>query len=262
VDIVVLVKQVPDTESIIQIGEDGVSINTDDIKWVMNPYDELAVEAALQIKESQGGTITILSMGPDKTVETIRTALAMGADKGIHISDPSAEGSDALSRAKLLSEAIKTISFDLVIAGMRAVDEDNYLVGSAVAEYLDIPQISQVTKVVVQDQTVTCHRIIEGATLVTKTPLPVLFTTQRGLNEPRYASLPGIMKAKKKPIDTLSLSDLGISPETVGMAGRKINISALNFPPDREPVKMIDGENASEIASKLVKILHEEVKVI
>jgi electron transfer flavoprotein beta subunit len=262
VDIVVLVKQVPDTESIIQIGEDGVSINTDDIKWVMNPYDELAVEAALQIKESQGGTITILSMGPDKTVETIRTALAMGADKGIHITDPSAEGSDALSRAKLLAEAIKTIPFDLVIAGMRAVDEDNYLVGSAVAEFLDIPQISQATKVAVEDQTITCHRVIEGGTLVTKTPLPVLFTTQRGLNEPRYASLPGIMKAKRKPIDTLGLSDLGISPDTVGQAGRKIKISALNFPSDREPVKMIDGENASDIASNLVKILHEEVKVI
>jgi electron transfer flavoprotein beta subunit len=262
VETIVLIKQVPDTESIIQIGEDGVSIRTDDIKWVMNPYDELAVEAALQIREAQGGTITILSMGPDKTVEAIRTALAMGADKGIHINDPAARGSDALSRAKILAAAIKTMPFDLVIAGMRAVDEDNYQVGSAVAEYLGIPQITQVTKVVLENDTLKCHRVIEGATVVVETPLPALFSTQRGLNEPRYASLPGIMKAKKKPVDTPSLADLGIAPESVGRAGRKVKVSALRFPPEREPVKMIEGGNAVEIASKLAAVLHEDIKVI
>jgi len=262
VEIVVLVKQVPDTESIIQIGEDNVSIKTDDIKWVMNPYDELAVEAALQIKEAQGGTVTILSMGPDKTVEVIRTALAMGADTGVHINDPATVGSDALSRAKLLAAAIKARPFDLVIAGMRAVDEDNYQVGAAVAEYLDIPQFTQVTKVVVENDTIKCHQVVEGATVVAEASLPALFTTQRGLNEPRYASLPGIMKAKKKPIETLTLADLDVSPETVGPAGRKINVTALRFPPEREPVKMIDGENAADIASKLATVLHEEIKVI
>ncbi len=261
-EIVVLIKQVPDTESIIQIGEDNVSIKTDDIKWVMNPYDELAVEAALQIKEARGGTITILSMGPDKTVEAIRTALAMGADKGVHINDPAAVGSDALSRGKVLAAAIKGKPFDLIIAGMRAVDEDNYQVGAAVAEYLDIPQFTQVTKVIVENDTIKCHQVVEGATVVAEAPLPVLFTTQRGLNEPRYASLPGIMKAKKKPIETLGLADLGISPETVGPSGRKVNVSALRFPPEREPVKMIDGENATDIAIKLAAVLHEDIKVI
>ncbi len=261
-DVVVLVKQVPDTESLIQIEGDGVSIKTDDIKWVMNPYDDLAVEAALQIKEAKGGTITILSLGPEKTVETIRTALAMGADKGVHIFDPAADGSDALSKGKLLAAALKTLPFDLVIAGMRAVDEDNYQVGSAVAEFLDIPQISQVTKVAVEDQSIKCHRAIEGGTVVVETALPALFTTQRGLNQPRYASLPGIMKAKKKPIDTLSLADLGIDPETVGPAGRKVKVAVLNFPPDRKTVKMVDGGNPGEMAAKLVKILHEDVKAI
>ena len=261
-DVVVLVKQVPDTESLIMIEKDGVSIKTDDIKWVMNPYDELAVEAALQIREAKGGTVTILSLGPEKTVETIRTALAMGADKGIHISDPAANGSDALSKGKILATALKTGPYDLIIGGMRAVDEDNYQVGSAVAEYLDIPQISQVTKVVVEDHTIKCHRAIEGGTVVIEAALPALFTTQRGLNEPRYASLPGIMKAKKKPIDTLSLADLGIDPETVGPAGRKVKVAALNFPPERKTVKMINGESAGEMAVKLVKILHEDVKVI
>ena len=261
-DVVVLVKQVPDTESLIMIEEDGVSIKTDDIKWVMNPYDELAVEAALQIREVRGGTVTILSLGPEKTVETIRTALAMGADKGVHISDPAANGSDALSKGKILAAALKTRPFDLIIAGMRAVDEDNYQVGSAVAEYLDIPQISQVTKVVVEDQTVKCHRAIEGGTMVIEAALPALFTTQRGLNEPRYASLPGIMKAKKKPIDTLSLAELGIDPETVGRVGRKVKVASLKFPHKRDSVKMIKGESPGEMAADLVKVLREDVKVI
>ena len=124
-DIVVLVKQVPDTESLVQIADDGVSIKTQDIKWTMNPYDELAVEEALQIKEAQGGTVTILTLGPDKAIEAIRTALAMGADQGVHINDPAAEGSDSLATAKLLAAALKDIRYDLIIAGHRAVDEDH-----------------------------------------------------------------------------------------------------------------------------------------
>lgn len=261
-DVVVLVKQVPDTESLIQIEEDGVSYKTEDVKWVMNPYDELGVEAALRIREAKGGSVTILSLGPEKAVETIRTALAMGADKGVHICDPEAQGCDALAVGKLLAAAIKTLPFDLVIAGMRAVDEDNYQVGASVAEFLDIPQITQVTDVVVEDQTITCHRVVDGGTLVVETALPALFTTQRGLNEPRYASLPGIMKAKKKPIDTLTLADLGIAPDTVGSAGRKVKVTALNLPPARQAVKMIDGEGPSEKAAALVKVLQEEVKVL
>ncbi len=138
-EIVVLVKQVPDTESLIEIAGDGVSIKTQDIKWVMNPYDEIAVEEALQIREAQGGAVTVVSMGWDKAVETIRTALAMGADKGIHINDPAAQGSDALATARILSAALKDIPFDLIIAGHRAVDEDNFQVAAAVAEFLDIP---------------------------------------------------------------------------------------------------------------------------
>ena len=143
-DIVVLVKQVPDTESMVQIAGDGASIKKDDIKWVMNPYDELAVEEALRIKEAKGGSVTIVSVGPQKTQETIRTALAMGADKGIHINDPLAEGSDSLATAKILAAAVKTLPFNLIIAGQRAVDEDNYQVGAAVAELLGIPHVSLV----------------------------------------------------------------------------------------------------------------------
>jgi electron transfer flavoprotein beta subunit len=261
-DVVVLVKQVPDTESLIQIAEDGVSIKKQDIKWIMNPYDELAVEEALRIKEAQGGTVTILSFGPEKAIETIRTALAMGADQAVHIKDPAAEGSDSLATAKLLAAALKNIPHDLIIAGHRAVDEDNYQVASAVAELLGIPQVSMVNKAEVSEGKITCHRTIEGGTVVMEASLPALFTTQRGLNEPRYASLPGIMKAKKKPVDVKTVADLGVDAAAVGAAHRKVKIKALNLPPQRQAVKMIQGEGAAAKAAELVKILHDETKII
>lgn len=261
-NIVVLVKQVPDTESLIQIADDRVSIKKQDIKWIMNPYDELAVEEALRIKEAQGGTVTILSFGPEKAIETIRTALAMGADQGVHIKDPAAEGSDSLATAKLLAAALKNIPYDLIIAGHRAVDEDNYQVASAVAELLGIPQVSMVNKAEVSEGKITCHRTIEGGTVVVEAALPALFTTQRGLNEPRYASLPGIMKAKKKTVDVKTVADLGVDAACVGAANRKVKIKALNLPPQRQAVRMIEGEAAAAKAAELAKILHEETKII
>jgi len=175
----------------------------------MNPYDEIAVEEALQIRDAQGGAVTVVSMGPQKALETIRTALAMGADKGIHINDPVAEGSDALATAKILAAAVKEIPCDLIIAGHRAVDEDNYQVAAGVAEFLNIPQISMVVKAEVLDGKIKCHRTIEGGTVVVEAPLPALFTTQRGLNEPRYASLPGIMKAKAAKLPSRLLRNKG-----------------------------------------------------
>ena len=261
-DIVVLVKQVPDTESLVQIADDGVSIKTQDIKWIMNPYDELAVEEALQIKEAQGGTVTILSLGPEKAIEAIRTALAMGADQGIHICDPVAEGSDSLATAKLLAAALKDLACDLIIAGHRAVDEDNYQVAAGVAEFIGIPQISMVNKAEVSESKITCHRTVEGGTVVMEAALPALFTTQRGLNEPRYASLPGIMKAKKKPVDVKTVADLGVDARSVGAGNRKVKIKALNLPPERQAVRMIEAEAAADKAAELLKILHEEIKVI
>ena len=263
-EIVVLAKQIPDTEAIIQIAGDGVSIKTDNIKWVVNPYDEIAVEEAIRIKDSQGGTVTVVSMGPKKAAEALlRTSLlAMGADRAILIDDSLSEGSDSLGTAKVLAAAIKEIPFDVIIAGQRAVDYDNCQVGSAVAELLGIPQISQVIKEEISDGKITCHRDIDGGTEVVEASLPALFTTQRGLNEPRYTSLPGIMKAKKKPLDIKTLADIGVEPQIVGSANTKVKITALRLPPERKTVKMIGGESASEKAAALVKALHDEAKVI
>ncbi len=260
VEIVVLLKQVPATESLIGIADDGVSIKTDDIKWVINPYDEFAVEEALRIKEAHGGSVSILSVGSEKTVEAIRTALAMGADKGILINVPDGDVCDGLTTAKILSTALKEIPFELIIAGQRAVDDDNFQVGPATAEFLDIPHISMVIKQEITDGKIKCHRTVDGGTVVLETPLPVLFTTQRGINEPRYASLPGIMKAKKKPIDMKTMTDIGLDPETVGKPLTKI--VSLKTPPERKGGIMIEGDSAQEKAAKIVKILHEEAKVL
>lgn len=259
-EIVVLLKQVPATESFIEIADDGVSVKTQNLKWVMNPYDEFAVEEALRIREALGGTVTVLSVGAEKTTEAIRTALAMGADKGVLINDPAAQGLDALGIARVLAAALKETAFDLIIAGQRAVDDDNFQVGPAVAEFLDIPHLSMVVKQELQDGRIRCHRTVEGGTVVVAAPLPALFTTQRGLNEPRYTSLPGIMKAKRKPLETKTLADIGLAPEAVANSG--VRITAFRLPPERSGGRMIAGDSPQAMAAELVRLLREEAKVI
>ncbi len=259
-DVLVLLKQVPSTESIIEIAGDGVSIKMDDLKWVINPYDELAVEEALRLREAHGGSVTILTVGREKAAEAIRTALAMGADKGVLISDPVLESCDPLTTAKVLAAAAKEIPFDLIIAGQRAVDDDAYMVGSVVAEVLGIPSVTMVIKEEMVENGIRCHQTIDGGVAVVEAPLPALITTQRGLNDPRYASLPGIMKAKKKPLEHKTLADLGFDPQT--FSAPKMKIVALKPPPDRKGGRVIEGETAQEKARELVKILHEEAKVI
>ena len=259
-DIIVLLKQVPATDTLVRIAEDGVSIRTGDVKWVINPYDEYAVEEALQIKAALEGTVTVLSVGPDKAVEAIRGALAMGADKGILVNDPSLAGCDALTTARVIAATLKTIPFDLIIAGHRAVDDDSFQVGPAVAEYLDIPHIPFVVHQEIADGAIRCERTVEGGTVVLQAPLPALFTTQRGLNEPRLPSLPGIMKSKSKPLDIKSAADIGLDTDAIGKP--LVKIVAMNLPPERGEGRIIEGESAEEKATALVRALNEEAKVL
>ncbi len=263
-NIIVCLKQVPDTESQIKIGSDGVSIATDDIKWVMNPYDEFGVEEALRLKEKHGGEVTVIGLGPKRVTESIRTALAMGADKGILVTDDAVEGSDALATAKAIAAAVKDLEYDLIFTGQRGVDDDQGLVGAALAEQLGIPQLSLIVKVEVSEDgsSVKVERPIEGETLVIESSLPALITAQKGLNEPRYASLPGIMKAKKKPLEEKSLADLGLDAAEFGTGARKLKILELTPPPAREAGKIVEGETPQEKAAALAKLLHEEAKVL
>jgi electron transfer flavoprotein beta subunit len=261
--IVVLLKQVPDTETVIRINPDGTSIDTSSIKWVINPYDEYAVEAALRLKDSQGVQVTILSLGPQRTVESVRAALAMGADQGILVDDPASEGSDALGKARVLAAALKQTSFDLIFCGHRAVDDDENQVGIMVAELLGIPHLALAVAVEVADGRVIIERPIEGAKLRVETELPALITFggAHAVWNPRYASLPGIMKAKKKPLEVKKLADLGLSPDQVGAASAKVRLTSLETPQLRLAGLMVPGDTAGK-AKELVRLLHEEAKVI
>ncbi len=255
-NIIACVKQVPDTEAQIRVKADGSGIEEGGIKWVMNTYDEFGVEEALRLKEKQGGEVTIVSLGPARAMETIRTALAMGADKGIHICDPALEGADSYVTAAALAAAIKAVPYDIIFCGQRAIDGDCGQVGAILAELLDIPQITVVTKVEVAGASVKAIRPIEGAQLLIESPLPCVITAQKGLNEPRYASLPGIMKAKKKPVDVKDAAALGISAE------KKLKILRFMAPPARAAGKIIAGDDAAAKAAALAKLLREEAKAI
>jgi electron transfer flavoprotein beta subunit len=264
VNIIVCIKQVPDTEAQIKIAPDGKSIVKDDIKWVMNPYDEFGVEEALRIKEKFGGEVTVVGLGPKRVTESLRTALAMGADKAILISDPAAEGSDALATAKALAAVIKNLKYDLIFTGQRGVDDDMGLVGATLAEFLGIPHLPIIVKVEVgQDgKSVKVHRPVEGQTLVIEAPLPALITAQKGLNEPRYASLPGIMKAKKKPLEEKTLASLGLNPAEFGLEARKLKVVQLTPPPQRKAGKIIPGDSPEAKAAELARLLRQEAKAI
>lgn len=256
-EIIACLKQVPDTETQIKVAADGKSINTADIKWVMNPYCEFGVEESLRVKEKFGGTVTVVSVGPARVVESLRTALAMGADKAIHIETPTTD-LDPLTTAQLLGAAIKPLNFDLIFCGQRAVDNDFSQVGACLAEILDIPHVALAVKVeIAQDKSkVTVQRPVEGQTIVYESGLPLLLTTQKGLNEPRYASLPGIMKAKKKPLDKKDPAALGVT------LGNRLEVVAITPPPQRAAGKIIQGETAKDKVVELVRLLHEEAKVV
>jgi len=199
VNSIVCLKQVPDTEAQIRVKPDGSDVVLDGVKFIINPYDEFGIEEALRLKEKFGsGKVSLVCLGPARCVEAIRTGLAMGADDAFHLDDPAFEGGDALATAQALAEQIKKMQYDIIFCGKQAIDDDQGQVGVALAEFLNIPHACLVTKVEVAPDKKSCtvNRQIVGGEEVVELPLPCVITTQKGLNEPRYASLPGIMKAK------------------------------------------------------------------
>ncbi len=262
-NVIVCMKQVPDTETLIKIKPDGSGIVTDEIKYVMNPYCEFAVEEALRIKEKLGGAAILVSMGPARTVEALRTGLAMGADRSIHLNDPAFEGSDAFTTAKALAEVIKKEPYDLILCGKQAVDDDMAQIGPALAEMLNLPHVTLITKLEISadKKKAKVEREIDGGKEVIEVALPAVFTCQKGLNEPRYASLPGIMKAKKKEVKPINAAALGLPADQIGAGGAKTKILKYMPPPSRPPGKVISGE-VLDAAKNLVRLLREEAKVI
>ena len=260
--IVVPVKQVPDTETKIVIGADGINIDESSVTWILNPYDEYAVEEALKIKDAgQQGEVIVVTVGPARAATTLRTCLAMGADRGIHLKDPAFEGSDSLGLAVILAAAIKELSPDIVLTGQYAVGTDNRQVGIMLAELLGMACVSVVTKLEIKGDSLTAHREIEGGHEIVSASLPCVVTAQKGLNEPRYASLKGIMAAKKKPIEEKDAAALGLNKSDVGAAGAKVRLSKLELPPPKQAGKIFKDDMASA-AREVVRLLHEEAKVI
>jgi electron transfer flavoprotein beta subunit len=258
VNIFVCIKQVPATETKIKINNDGTGIDSTGVKWIMNPYDEFAVEEALRVKEKQGGgTVTVISAGPQRVTEAIRTALAMGCDNAIHIEAD--ENLDSFMVGKALAETIKKegSQFDLIFTGKQAIDDDCAQVGQIVATLLNIPYVTVALSAEYAQDKVTLKRETEGGTLeVVEVKKPCLIAPQKGMNEPRFASLPNIMKAKKKEIKTYKLSDLGVSE-----SDRKIKLTNYQLPPPKAAGKKIEGDPAAQAAT-LVKLLREEAKII
>jgi electron transfer flavoprotein beta subunit len=258
--IIVCVKQVPDTETRIRIAGDRKRIEEGDVNWIVSPYDEFAIEEALRLKEAQGGEVVVVSLGPDRAQSAIRSALAMGADAGVHLKDPLFDDLDTSATAKALAAAVKTLApFDLVLTGQQGVGGDNSQVPGMLAELLGLPQVTVAVKLAVLDGKATVEREIEGAHETWETPLPALVSAQKGLNEPRYASLKGIMAAKKKPIQVLDAAGLGLGADQLA---NQVELVSLEIPPSRPAVTMVEGDDAATKSRELLRLLHEEAKVI
>jgi electron transfer flavoprotein beta subunit len=263
VRILTVIKQVPDSNAAIKVAAGGAGIETAGLKLVLNPFDEYGVEQAVRLKEKRSDVdeVVALVVGDDKAAESLRTALAMGADRGVHVSDEAVDLRDELGWARVAAAAIKRDEkgFDLILTGKQTIDNDAGESGPALAECLDLPHVGAVTALEVAEdgKSFKAHRRIEGAEEVVECSLPALLTCEKGLVEPRYPSLPNLMKAKKKPVDKLTLADLGqVEAATAG-----VTFVSIAPPPPRPECKLVEGE-PEEMAKELVRLLREEAKVV
>jgi electron transfer flavoprotein beta subunit len=251
VKILVTVKRVPDPETVIKIGPDGTSVGTDNVKWVVNPFDEIAIEEALRIKEKVSGTeVVLVSIGQKNSQEQLRTGLAMGADRAILVlSDQTLE---PLAVARILQKLVDGEKPDVLLLGKQAIDDDSNCVGQMVAELLGWPQATFASKVELggDQKTAKVTREVDGGLETINVPLPAVVTADLRLNEPRYASLPGIMKARKKELKEIPVADLGVD------VAPKLKVVKLETPPKRTGGRKVGS------VQELVQLLHNEAKVI
>lgn len=260
--IVVCVKQVPDRNSRFEIDRERNHIRYDGLKFETNDFDRYAVEEALRLRDKAGGEITVLTVGPDRAKEVVNKALAMGADRAIHVMDDRIAGSDAHAVALIMARVLKDRGVDLVLAGVQSEDQGYSQTGILLAEMLGWPHVAVVVKAEPQGTKIRVKREVEGGALVPVTVnLPAVLAIQTGINEPRYPTLPGIMKAKSKPREVFDLAKLGIDPKTVGAAGRWTEVLGLAFPEARGRAQIIPG-GPKEAAAELIRLLREKEKVI
>lgn len=247
-NVLVCISQVPDTTTKITVGPDGKSMNPQGVKFILNPYDEFAIEEGLRIREKFGGTVTTLTVGGESAKEILRTALAMGSDSAAIIKDE--ERQDSYIVASSIADVARSMSPDIILFGRQSIDFDSFAVPSMVAELLGWPNISMASSLTIEDHSVTAERDIEGGRETVKAMLPCVIAAQKGLNNPRYPKLPDIMKAKSKVISEYPRSS----------AVRRVEILDMTLP-ETKRLNKIFGESDQEL-DEVVRLLHEEAKVI
>ncbi len=253
----VCIKQVPDTETKIKLNADSTGIDTAGIKWILSTYDEYGIEEALRLKEKNAGaTVTVVSAGPDRVIDGLRTALAMGADNAIHVELP--ENADSAMAAKALAATLKKEpKVDLVFFGKEALDDGAAQVPQLVAAHMGIPAVTVVCGIEYSGTTLKCKREIEGGSFeMVEVAAPAVIAGSKGLNDPRYATLPNIMKAKKKEVKAVKLADLGVSA-----SDQKLRFKNFQLPPAKQAGKKLEGDAAAQ-AHALAVALHNEAKVV
>ncbi len=258
--IAVCVKSVPDTETKVRIAADNQHIDLADVRFITSPYDEYAIEEALRLREKHGGEVTVVSVGGNEVTDVLRDSLARGVDNAVHLSDPEFEDLDPLSTAKVLAVATGDGGFDVVLCGQQGVGGDHSQVPAMLAEFLDLPQVTMIVRLEIEGDKFRAEREIEGAHEFVEGTLPVLLSTQKGLNEPRYPSIKGVMAARRKEIAVKDLQALGLAGK-VGKEFRKVKVTELTLPPPRLQGRLIEGD-ADTQAKTLANLLRTEAKVI
>jgi electron transfer flavoprotein beta subunit len=256
-NVIVCIKQTFDTEAKITLNSNG-RIDANGVNLIINPYDEYAIEEGIRLKEKFGGEVTVITMGSSRAQEALRTSLAMGADKAILVTDPSLEGADEWVTAQVLSKVIADLPYDLILSGRIAIDDGSGQVAVRVAENLNIPSATSVLKLEVGENSANVTREIDGGTENIEIPLPLLITAQKGLNEPRYPSVAGMMKAKKKELKVLSLADIGLNSSDLAAL---FTVDQYSLPKPRQAGVPLTGNSAQAVGA-LVHFLHKEIKVL
>jgi electron transfer flavoprotein beta subunit len=253
-NIVVCVKQVPDTASERTLRPDG-TLDRQAVDGLINELDEYGIEEGLRIAEAHGGEVTILTMGPEKASESIRKALSMGADKAVHLVDDALVGSDALATSYALSQVLKQIGFDLVICGSESTDARTGVLPAMLAERLGVPQLTLAGKVDIEGTGITIRRVSDEGYEVVTASLPAVVSVMEKINEPRYPSFKGIMAAKKKPVQTLSLADAGIDPAEVGLGNSATQVADFAARPPRAAGVVVkdEGDGGARVAAFLAE---------
>lgn len=261
--ILVCVKRVPDTSARIKVSSDGKGVALEGVKMALAPYDEFAIADALTLKEAHGGEVCVVTVGDAKAEEQLRFCLALGADRAIRVDDPAAQDSDSLGIARVLAAIVEKESPDVVYLGKQATDGDFHAVGAQLATLAGLPFVGATYPVAIDGASARCERSVEGGTEVVETMLPAVFSAEKAKgSDPKQPNLKGIMMAKKKPIETCTLADLGVDAGLVGAGARRVVLEAMSPPPERKAGQILADLPAEEAAERLLTLLRDDAKVI